>query len=88
MREDQLGRIDTSVADTQTRRAVLRNETDRSIVGTTLPSAGLDSDGLRLYFGSLGLSEAELVAFCGAHDLGRHVTLLDMVSKEFDQRIK
>jgi len=38
-----------------------------------MPSAGLDSDGLRLYFGALGLSEMELVALCGAH-----VTLLDM----------
>jgi len=74
----KLGRIDASVADVQKRRAVLKSQTDRSIVDTTLPSAGLDSDGLRLYFGSLGLSEAEFVAFCGAHDLGRHVTLLDM----------
>lgn len=45
---------------------------------TTLPSAALDSDGLRLYFEALDLSEQELVALCGAHDLGRHVTLLAM----------
>ncbi len=51
---------------------------DRSRVTTSLPSAGLDSLGLRNYFGRLGLSEAELVALSGAHDLGRHVTLLGM----------
>ena len=56
----------------------LKQSTDRSLVDRTMPSAGLDSDGLRLYFGALGLSEMELVAICGAHDLGRHVTLLNM----------
>ncbi|KAL9188430.1 hypothetical protein ACHAXT_006808 [Thalassiosira profunda] len=74
----KLGRKDANVADARERRRALRKDTDRSFVETTLPSAGLDSDGLRLYFGALGLSEKELVALCGAHDLGRHVTLLDM----------
>lgn len=74
----RLGRPDAIRADAKKRRKVLRRETERSIVDTTLPSAALDSDGLRLYFGALGLSEEELVALCGAHDLGRHVTLLDM----------
>mmetsp|Transcript_2034 Transcript_2034/g.3903 ORF Transcript_2034/g.3903 Transcript_2034/m.3903 type:complete len:336 (+) Transcript_2034:700-1707(+) len=74
----KLGRIDSSEADAKKRRNVLQDSTDRSLVDTTLPSAGLDSDGLRLYFGALGLSEKEFVALSGAHDLGRHVTLLDM----------
>ncbi|KAL7551597.1 hypothetical protein ACHAWF_014785, partial [Thalassiosira exigua] len=74
----RLGRKDADRADERKRRKPLRMATDRSAVETTLPSAGLDSDGLRLYFGALGLSEMEFVALCGAHDLGRHVTLLDM----------
>lgn len=74
----RLGRQDATKADAKMRREVLRSETERSVVETTLPSAALDSDGLRLFFGALGLSEQELVALCGAHDLGRHVTLLDM----------
>ncbi|KAL3789883.1 hypothetical protein ACHAWO_011689 [Cyclotella atomus] len=74
----RLGRRDATQADDKKRRNVLRKETERSVVDTTLPSAALDSDGLRLYFGSLGLSEQEMVALCGAHDLGRHVTLLNM----------
>jgi len=74
----KLGRLDSSEADAKKRRNVLQGSTDRSLVDTTLPSAGLDSDGLRLYFGALGLSEKEFVALSGAHDLGRHVTLLDM----------
>lgn len=73
-----LGRKDATKEDARKRRNALQLSTDRSLVDTTLPSAGLDSDGLRLYFGALGLSEKELVALCGAHDLGRHVTLLDM----------
>ena len=60
------------------RRTILKQSTDRSLVDRTMPSAGLDSDGIRLYFGALGLSEMELVALCGAHDLGRHVTLIGM----------
>ena len=74
----KLGRVDTMKSDARKRRKALRQSTDRSLVETTLPSAGLDSDGLRLYFGALGFTESELVALCGAHDLGRHVTLLDM----------
>lgn len=56
----------------------LIGETERSTVSTSLPSAGLDSLGLRNYFGRLGFSEKEFVALMGAHDLGRHVTLTDM----------
>ena len=74
----RLGRTDVTKADAQKRRTILKQSTDRSLVDRTMPSAGLDSDGLRLYFGALGLSEMELVAICGAHDLGRHVTLIDM----------
>ena len=50
----------------------------RSVITTSLPSAGLDSLGLRLYFKRLGLTDEEFVAISGAHDLGRHVTLLGM----------
>ncbi len=74
----KMGRNDATKADPKERRNILRKETSRSLVDTTLPSAGLDSDGLRLYFGALGLSEEEFVSLCGAHDLGRHVTLLKM----------
>jgi len=55
---------------------------DRSAVITTLPSAGLDSDGLDNFFGRrFGFSREEIVALCGAHTLGRHASLLG-VSKE------
>ena len=74
----RLGRKDATKADLKKRIRTLQKDTDRSLVETTLPSAGLDSDGLRLYFGALGLSEEQFVALCGAHDLGRHVTLLQM----------
>lgn len=74
----RLGRRDATKADSKKRMRILQSETDRSLVDTTLPSAGLDSDGLRLYFGALGLSDEQFVALCGAHDLGRHVTLLGM----------
>lgn len=73
-----LGRIDSTQPDPAKLSHPIQISTDRSKVETTLPSAGLDSDGLRLYFGRLGLSEAEWVSLCGAHDLGRHVTLLQM----------
>ena len=68
---------------------------NRSAVATALPSAGLDSDGLRNFFRGtasdtvdlptdhrrFGLSDREIVALCGAHTLGRHASLLG-VSKE------
>lgn len=77
-----LGRKDVSTADNRFLdrpiEAISSNDGDRSRVTTSLPSAGLDSLGLRNYFGRLGLSDAELVALSGAHDLGRHVTLLGM----------
>mmetsp|Transcript_9272 Transcript_9272/g.19563 ORF Transcript_9272/g.19563 Transcript_9272/m.19563 type:complete len:370 (+) Transcript_9272:146-1255(+) len=74
----KMGRNDVAKADPKEKRNILQKETSRSLVDTTLPSPGLDSDGLRLYFGALGLSEEEFVSLCGAHDLGRHVTLLNM----------
>lgn len=74
----KLGRPDVEIADPAKLSKPIQGETDRSKVETTLPGAGLDSDGLRLYFNRLGFSEAEWVALCGAHDLGRHVTLLGM----------
>ena len=74
----RLGRFDSNVADPAKLSHPIKMDTERSKVDTTLPSAGLNSDGLRLFFGRLGLSEAEWVALCGAHDLGRHVTLLQM----------
>ena len=77
-----LGRKDVSTADNRFLDipigGIPSNDEDRSRVTTSLPSAGLDSLGLRNYFGRLGLSDAELVALSGAHDLGRHVTLLGM----------
>jgi catalase (peroxidase I) len=77
----RLGRQDVDRADPEYLKKPLQKSTSRSVVEKTLPSAGLDSDGLRLYFGRLGLSEAEFVALSGSHALGRHVSLLDM-SKE------
>jgi len=74
----RLGRKDATEPDPAKIKHPVQMQTERSKVETTLPSAGLDSDGLRLYFQRLGLSEAEWVALCGAHDLGRHITLLNM----------
>lgn len=77
----KMGRIDTTIPDPEFRRHALQKTTIRSKVETTLPSPGLDSDGLRLYFGSIGFTEQEFVALSGSHGLGRHVSLLGM-SKE------
>ncbi|CAJ1944427.1 unnamed protein product [Cylindrotheca closterium] len=74
----RMGRIDATQADPEFLRTPLKASTRRSIVTKTLPEAGLDSDGLRLYFGQLGFSEKEFVALCGCHGLGRHVSLLGM----------
>jgi L-ascorbate peroxidase len=74
----RLGRPDADTSDAQFLRRPLKKDSKRSEVNTTLPSAGLDSVGLRLYFGRLGLSEPELVALSGVHGLGRHVSLLNM----------
>ena len=74
----RLGRIDATEADAIQLQRPLRKSTDRSLVATTLPSPGLDSDGLRLYFARLGLSEREFVALSGVHGMGRHVSLLGM----------
>jgi hypothetical protein len=74
----RMGRTDAHQADPQYLRVPRHKSTPRSLVETTLPSAGLDSDGLRLYFRRLGLSEPEFVALSGSHGLGRHVSLLGM----------
>jgi L-ascorbate peroxidase len=76
----QLGRIDAVQADAQTLRHPItaRTNSDRSNVTRTMPSAAFDSDGLRLYFQRLGLTEREWVALSGTHGLGRHVSLLGM----------
>jgi len=74
----RLGRADATVPDPEFLRVPQQAQTRRSRVEKTLPTAGLDSDGLRLYFGRLGLSEPEWVALCGSHGLGRHVTMFDM----------
>lgn len=74
----RLGRVDVTEADPEFRRKVLQRGTIRSKVETTLPSPGLDSVGMRLYFDSLGFTEQEFVALCGVHGLGRHVSLLKM----------
>ncbi|KAG7356377.1 peroxidase [Nitzschia inconspicua] len=74
----RLGRPDVDTSDDQLLRSPMKRNSKGSEVTTTLPSAGLDSVGLRLYFGRLGLSEPEFVALSGVHGLGRHVSLLNM----------
>lgn len=75
----RLGRQDAAQADGRRLRRPMMAETPRSNVTSTMPDAGLDSDGLRLYLGTrLGLKEEEIVALSGIHGLGRHVTLLGM----------
>lgn len=74
----KLGRKDVDHADNRLLDEEIISESYRSNIKTSLPAPGLDSLGLRNYFTRLGLSEAEFVALSGAHDLGRHVTLLNM----------
>jgi catalase (peroxidase I) len=76
----RLGRQDVDRADPEYYSTLKKKPgAPRSmVVAKTLPSAGLDADGLRLYFGRLGLSEAEFVALSGSHAMGRHVSLLGM----------
>lgn len=79
----QLGRIDAAVADARTLAhpvgGMAASARSRSNVTATMPSAAFDSDGLRLYFQRLGLTEREWVALSGTHGLGRHVSLLGML---------
>lgn len=77
----RLGRKDITRADNRLLTSTIEGETERSTLSTSLPSPALDSLGLRMYFQRLGFTDMEMVALMGAHDLGRHVTLLDM-SKE------
>jgi L-ascorbate peroxidase len=74
----RLGRLDSMQADPMLLRRPLKGHSERSLVVGTMPSAGLDPDGLRLYFSRLGLTEPEFVALSGIHGLGRHVSLLNM----------
>jgi hypothetical protein len=74
----RLGRRDVEHADPYWLETPIQGDTARSVVTRRMPDAGLDSDGLRLYFGRLGLSEAEFVALSGLHGIGRHVSLLGM----------
>lgn len=74
----RLGRPDCSISDPYYLRKPLQKRTKRSLVKTTLPSAGLDSDGLRLYYSRFRLTEAEFVALQGVHGMGRHVSLLNI----------
>lgn len=74
----KLGRMDKMVADERFLDQKIESETDRSSIQNSLPSPALDSLGLRNFFTRLGLTEEEMVALMGAHDLGRHVTLTGM----------
>ena len=75
----RLGRVDSDTADPYLLATPLMRDTPRSRVTQTMPNAGLDSDGLRLYFQQhVGLTQAEFVALSGLHGLGRHVSLLGM----------
>jgi hypothetical protein len=74
----KLGRTDKNVADERFLDQIIESESDRSSIKYSLPSAALDSLGLRNYFNRLDLTEEEMVALMGAHDLGRHVTLTGM----------
>lgn len=81
----RLGRSDAKEADPERvadKRMMIRRGSfsQNEVLDKTLPSAGLNSDGLRQYFGAarLGLSEPEFVALSGSHGMGRHVSLLGM----------
>lgn len=81
----RLGRMDVHQADKRYLDEPIKGLTtmdqpvnDRATIASSLPSAGLDSVGLRHYFGRLGLTEREFVALSGSHDMGRHVSLLGM----------
>ena len=74
----KLGRKDKAEADKRYLDRMIRSESERSSINTSLPSPALDSLGLRIFFKRIGLTENEMVALMGAHDLGRHVTLTGM----------
>jgi L-ascorbate peroxidase len=74
----RMGRVDASVEDAEFLHHSLQGSTTRSIVTKTLPSAGLDSDGLRFFF-RRRFTDPEWIALVGgSHGLGRHVSLLGM----------
>ena len=74
----KLGRSDMLTADNRLLDSKINGETERSSLVTSLPAPNLDSLGIRVYFQRLNFTDMEMVALMGAHDLGRHVTLLDM----------
>jgi catalase (peroxidase I) len=57
----RMGRTDVTTADPERLRVPSHKATQPSLVTRTLPSQGLGSIGLRLYFGRLGLSDEEFV---------------------------
>ena len=83
LRELGLGRHDSTSADPRQLRSPVGTrgcppspKECRGRVDSTLPSTGLDTDGLRRFFSRLGFSVEEAVALCGAHTLGRHASLI------------
>lgn len=63
----RLGRIDRAVADPYLLTVPLMHHTPRSRVTKTMPDAGLDSDGLRLYFHQrFGLTNLSPCTVCTA----------------------
>lgn len=78
----RLGRNDSPRADAYHLKTPIYKkgvvQKQANTVTKTMPDAGHNADGLRLYFHRLGLTEAEWVALCGIHGMGRHVSLLGM----------
>lgn len=79
----RVGRKDASEADPATLSRSSLNFNNMSsqqvqYLTQSMPSAGLNSEGLRRYFSRLGLRQEEWVALCGVHGMGRHVSLLGM----------
>jgi len=82
----QLGREDAKVPDPQnlTRPVGKCDEAlvagggrdCRGVAEKTIPGAGLNSDGLRNFFGRFGFSDEEVVALMGGHTIGRFSSLL------------
>jgi len=77
----KLGRVDVNRADSRYLSEKIAGETERSSVTYSLPSAALDSLGLRTYFHRLGMTQDEWIALMGSHGMGRHVTLTGMSKK-------
>lgn len=85
IREIGLGRHDSATADPRQVRKPLGSancpplpKECRNRVDSTLPSTGLDVEGLPRFFGRMGFSVEEAVALSGSHTLGRHASLLGL----------